>query len=65
MSIKEMRMKLGMSQSVFANLIGIPVVNIQHWEQGVRKPPTYVVTLIQRVLIAEGYLDATRISVSD
>lgn len=56
LTIKEMRQKTGLSQARFAAYFNIPVVNIQHWEQGVRKPPEYVVTMIQRILQLEGKL---------
>ena len=53
MTIKEIRKKLNMSQSEFANYLEIPIVNIQHWEQGVSNPPEYVLRLINRLLKAE------------
>lgn len=48
--------KLNMSQSEFANYLEIPIVNIQHWEQGVSNPPEYVLRLINRLLKAENKL---------
>ena len=42
-----MREKTGLSQNQFAVMIGIPVANIQYWEQGQRKPPEYVVNLLE------------------
>ena len=56
MKIKDLRQKTGLSQSKFAIYLGIPLTNIQHWEQGVRNPPEYVMGLIQRVMIADGKL---------
>lgn len=56
MTIKEMRIKLGLSQSKFADYIGISVRTIQTWEQGSRKPPKYVICLIERCLRLEGKL---------
>lgn len=53
MTIREIRLKLGLSQSKFADYFEIPVVNIQHWEQGVSNPPKYVVRLIERVILLE------------
>lgn len=55
--IKELRDTTNMSQSRFATYLGIPVANIQHWEQGVTTPPGYVVSLITRVMKSDGYLD--------
>lgn len=56
MTIKEMRDALGVSQNKFADIVGISVRNIQTWEQGVRKPPNYVLNLIEKVLRYEGLL---------
>lgn len=53
MTIKELRAGMGLSQRKFADYFGIPVVNVQHWEQGVAKPPEYVVRLIDRVIKLE------------
>ena len=50
MKIKEMRAKTGLSQTKFASLFGIPVATLKDWEQGRRKPPEYVVTMVQTIL---------------
>lgn len=50
MSIKELRKQTGMSQSQFAKRFNIPVGTLAHWEQGVRKPPNYVLTMIEEIL---------------
>lgn len=55
-AIKELRKTTNMSQSKFATYLGIPVANIQHWEQGVSAPPNYLVSLISRVMKADGYI---------
>lgn len=55
-SIREIRDNLGLSQRRFADKFGIPVVNVQHWEQGVAKPPAYVIGLIQRVVELESMI---------
>lgn len=57
--IKILRMKLGMSQRQFANYFEIPIVNIQHWEQGVSTPPSYVYAMMKRIVILEN-LDGTK-----
>ncbi len=36
--IREIRAKLGLSQSEFALLIGVSVATLQNWEQGRRHP---------------------------
>ena len=55
MTIKELRNETGLSQSKFAQKFHMSAVNIAHWEQGVRKPPEYVVYMIERILLFEGY----------
>jgi len=35
---KQIRAQLGLSQSKFANLLGISTSTLQNWEQGRRKP---------------------------
>jgi putative transcriptional regulator len=36
--VKNIREKIGLSQSAFAGLLGVSVRTIQEWEQGRRKP---------------------------
>ena len=50
---KKERKERGMTQAQWAKYLGIPVRNIQFWEQGVRKPPEYVAGLIMRILESE------------
>ena len=55
-TIKELRTTTKMSQNKFATYLGIPVANIQHWEQGVSSPPAYLIALISRVMKYDGYI---------
>ena len=55
-AIKELRNTTKMSQNNFAAYLGIPVANIQHWEQGVTTPPNYLIALISRVMKNDGYI---------
>ncbi len=55
-TIRALRDTTGMSQSKFALYLGIPVANIQHWEQGKTTPPDYVASLISRVMKSDGYI---------
>ena len=57
-AIKELRSTTNMSQSKFATYLGIPVANIQHWEQGVTNPPNYLISLISRVMKYDGYISS-------
>ena len=45
--ISVMRKKTHLSQADFAQLLHIPLSTIQAWEQQKRKPPDYVITLIE------------------
>ena len=55
-AIKELRSTTKMSQNKFATYLGIPVANIQHWEQGVTAPPNYLISLISRIMKYDGYI---------
>lgn len=48
MNIREMRTRMGNTQSEFAARYNIPVRTIQNWEAGVRKPPEYIVDLLEQ-----------------
>lgn len=50
MTIKDIRALTGLSQAAFAKKYGIPLNSIHNWEQGVRKPPAYVLALLERVV---------------
>lgn len=47
MNIKELRTQTGMTQKAFAQYFNIPVRTIEDWEAGRRKPPVYVLELIE------------------
>lgn len=49
-TILRLRKATHLSQGKFADLLNIPVANVQKWEQGVSNPTTYVVKLIQSYL---------------
>lgn len=48
MDIKEIRSASGLSQGKFAKEYGIPLGTLHHWETGDRKPPEYVLKLLER-----------------
>lgn len=50
MTIKELRLQTGLSQSAFAKYFEIPLRTVQDWEQGKRTPPEYLVKLIAEKL---------------
>ncbi len=47
MDIRGMRSQLGDTQSEFAARYHIPFRTIQNWETGVRKPPEYIINLLE------------------
>lgn len=47
MTIREIRTQLGDTQSEFAARYNIPFRTIQNWETGVRKPPEYIINLLE------------------
>lgn len=48
MDIREMRSKFGITQGEFAARYNIPFRTIQNWETGSRKPPEYIIDLLER-----------------
>ena len=48
MNIREMRTRLGDTQSQFAQRYQIPFRTIQNWEAGTRKPPEYMIKLLEQ-----------------
>jgi DNA-binding transcriptional regulator YiaG len=46
MTIKEARIKAGLTQEKLSDLLGIPKRSIENWEGGKRNPPPYVERLI-------------------
>lgn len=47
LTIRNLRKQLGDTQSSFAKRYHIPFRTIQNWETGVRKPPKYIMDLLQ------------------
>ncbi len=48
MNIREMRTWLGDTQNEFAARYNIPFRTVQNWETGVRKPPEYIMNLLEQ-----------------
>lgn len=53
MTIKELRVKSGMTQKAFAEYFDIPHRTIQNWEGGQRQCPDYLLSLMQYKLEKE------------
>ncbi|MCH5298631.1 MAG: helix-turn-helix domain-containing protein [Ruminococcus sp.] len=47
MNIRDMRTQLGDTQSEFAARYNIPFRTVQNWETGLRKPPEYIMNLLE------------------
>lgn len=52
-AVRAIRAKTGLSQAKFAEKYGIPKRTVESWESGDRKPPKYVISLLEAV-IGEG-----------
>lgn len=61
MTIYEMRTAFGDTQNEFAKRYNIPFRTIQNWETGVRKPPEYVVALLESRIQSDLYNRKTRV----
>ena len=59
MTLKEARIKAGLTQQQMSALLEIPKRSIENWESGIRKCPPYVEKLIIKELlrIAEDQTD--------
>ena len=56
MTIKELRIKSGMTQKEFAEYFGISKRSIENWEGGQRECPSYLLELMQYKLEHENLL---------
>lgn len=51
--IKAIRSSLGLTQVAFAARYGIPRRTVEDWERGLREPPEYVITMIDKLTEAD------------
>ncbi len=56
MTVNELRLDVGMSQSQFANHFGIPLRTYQKWEIGEAIPKDYIVRMMYDLLVYQGKL---------
>ena len=56
-TIKELRIRTGLSQSKFAAKFGIPVQTLQGWEAGRAEPASYLVAIMERELRNEEQME--------
>ena len=45
--IKAIRKNKGWTQKTFSEYLGIPLITYVQWENGTRKPPSYLIELIK------------------
>jgi DNA-binding transcriptional regulator YiaG len=50
MTITEIRNLTGLNKTKFAEFYKIPYRTVQDWEAGIRKPPSYLLDLLERVV---------------
>lgn len=53
--LRELRSQTKLSQSEFAEQIGIPIQTYSQWETGRRNPPSYVVDMIEKLMKLDWY----------
>lgn len=53
MTIKEIRNYTGLTQEAFCKLYNIPRSTLEKWESGSRKPPEYLINLLQRAVLED------------
>lgn len=49
MDFKELRHKMGLTQTQVSKVFGIPYSTIQKWEHGINNPPKYVLTMMMEL----------------
>ena len=54
--VKQLRVKLGLSQQEFATKLGIGIMTVSRWERGITKPSRMAQRLLKEV---ESNLDAS------
>lgn len=54
MTIKDLRAATGLSQVKFGKKYGIPTRTVEDWEASRRKPPQYVIDLLEFKIKKEG-----------
>lgn len=48
--LKQIRSITGMTQHTFADMFKIPYSTYEQWEMGIRKPPVYVIEMIETIV---------------
>lgn len=53
MTLKKLQEQTGMTQTAFADYFGIPLRTVQHWINGDRECPVYLLRLMEYKLLKE------------
>lgn len=48
--IQKLRERTQMTQLDFSAMFNIPLNNLQKWEQGINRPPIYVIQMMTRII---------------
>lgn len=56
MTLKELQERSGMTQTAFAAYFGIPLRSVQHWINGDRQCPEYLLRLMEYKLLTENII---------
>lgn len=51
--LKKIRQEFNLTQRQISDKFEIPIGTYEHWEMGIRKPPIYVVKMIEFILNCE------------
>lgn len=53
MEFREWLESKGLGQSEFSRMFNIPLRTVQHWAEGDRKPPEYVIEMAEKIIESE------------
>lgn len=53
MTIRDLRVKTGLSQKEFAEKFQIPIGTIRRWDQGQNDAPKYIIFMMERIIELE------------
>ena len=60
LNVKEICIKYGLSQTELSRKFSIPLRTVQDWYAGKRKPPIYVLSMMEELLKIQEFRDERR-----
>lgn len=60
MNTVEIRAILGISRAEYSRRYGIPIRTLEDWDSGKRKPPEWLLTILQRIAEEDAIADAQK-----